>query len=371
MRSFLLTLCVLNFLLFVSLNAHVDLLNPPQNIQVNKLDADQFQVHWEGHEKASEYIVLSSNSLDSISNIKVQDLLSFNPDTNSELVLVCTSETSVVVNSTRSYCRIISHCNGQLSLPSPVISLFNDSHKEKTYARYLKNPYVDPAVWNSVSPYFLPENHPIKAKLDKIFSDSRVTHNVQTLADAGFLHPTPQPWSHVTVTGHIKLKGYLVKLYTDDILGVEDWIKWIERITGAQAIKEAIERHGFQSLFVVPKKWIYPLPAEPSSAGRLRKNFILVVEKLDILKDDKSRVAWKEAMTKGRLNAIYIMLQELGLYDVVYAQNLPFCKHSNTQAFIDTEKHHTWPIRFNSLKPYLSLMMQVYWDQLIQQGGPK
>ena len=46
--------------------------------------------------------------------------------------------------------------------------------------------YISNDVWETVKPYLLPSNHPLKAKLDMIFGNERVTRSVHALKNAGF-----------------------------------------------------------------------------------------------------------------------------------------------------------------------------------------
>lgn len=236
------------------------------------------------------------------------------------------------------------------------------------YSCYACPSQVDQGVWNNLIPYLLPSNHPIKAKLDKIFSESRATLNSDALTAAGFTEPTPRPYSHTIVTGHPDIKGYLIKLYTDEQPDVVDWDELIKRIQGAHYTREAIAKHKFESMFTVPRKWIYPLPDNPAPPpGYHQKHFVLVVEKVRILEKYANYDQWSGAtMTPKRLNAIYTILQEVGLDDSMYAFNLPFTKFGK-QAFIDTARFHRWPIPFEKSNQYLSPKMKKYWKQLTKQ----
>lgn len=251
---------------------------------------------------------------------------------------------------------------------SSLIFLSSSVHSQELIeTTYVKSPYVDQEIWDSVLPYLLPEDHPIKPQLDRIFSISRASENRESLKAAGFKNTKSRRWSHVVVTKHPKLKGYLLKLYTDEQENVVDWIKWKSRIKGAMETQKVIDEYGFHDIFIVPKKWIYPLPAEPSpsSPDYERKNFILVVEDVHVLPSNTNLLAWKSpAMTVEKLDAIYTVLKKVGLWDTVYAFNLPFTKEGKL-AFIDTEFYHRWPVHYSHLTPYLSDKMQVYWRKLI------
>ncbi len=236
---------------------------------------------------------------------------------------------------------------------------------------YPRNPYVDEALWNDLEPYFLPEDMPVKAKLDKIFTASRVTQNLPALKVAGFKIPRLRKFAKVIVAKHPKVKGYVLKLFTDDNYLDNEWFDWKRRILGAHYIQETIDRLGYQHLFKVPKKWIYPLPTEPGpTPGSIRKNFILVVEDMRIFSSSRNLSWWKSvAMTEELMDSIYIVFQECGLADSVYPDNLCFSR-DRKMAFVDTQHFTVWPVPFFKLLPYFSSKKQQYWQSLMDHGGP-
>lgn len=239
---------------------------------------------------------------------------------------------------------------------------------------YSPNPYVDTKVWNSLTPYFLPEDHPIKSQLDKIFcSGKRVVRDKQALKKAGFKIIQGSGWAHIFVVSHPKLKGYLLKLYTDVQASVPEEQRLGKRIFGAQRIQEAIGRYGYHAFFKVPRKWIYPLPAKPSPPKKekyCRKNFILVVDDMNTLKKQKNKVKWKsEAVSPEILDALYVLFRDVGLSDSTYLANIPF-SHDGRIAFVDTEYYDIWPIHFSDLTRSLSEEMREYWIQIVANGGP-
>lgn len=236
---------------------------------------------------------------------------------------------------------------------------------------YERSPYVTEESWKFLQTYLLPSNHPIKPKLDKIFKASRVTQSTQSVKDAGFTRHIARNYSFAVVSPHPELKGYLVKMFLDNQSNTPDFEQWVERIDGANYVKASIKAHGYEKLFKVPNKWIYPLPLEPSpSPGSYRKNFILVVEDMKIYRGRKTTKRWQgNQMTMKRADAFFVILQDVGLKDSIYPFNVPFCEDGK-QAFIDTEHHHKWPICFNLTTPYFNPMMQEYWLHLIGNGGP-
>lgn len=241
------------------------------------------------------------------------------------------------------------------------------------YSAYTRNPHVDPQVWEELEPYFLPEDHPIKAQLDEIFiTNHRVILDANSLVQAGFKAPKPghKP-TRPYVLKHPKLKSHLVKMFTDDN-GVNEWELWVKRIKGAYYTQQCIYKHGYEKYFSVPKKWIYPLPAEPSPPnGFHRKNFILVVQNMKILKKDENKRTWKSmAVSPALLDALYIIVDEVGLADSLFVFNIPFSRIDGRISFIDTEDYHIWPVNYARMKQYLSPALQIYWDMLIENEGP-
>lgn len=233
-------------------------------------------------------------------------------------------------------------------------------------AEYIRPAHVSEEAWNTLSPYFLPETFPEKAILDEVFSKRRVLKSIKSMIKSGFFILT-DPKDKIIVAKHINIKKYLIKVYLDG-MPIAEWDCWRRRLRGVQVIQEAIERHGFQNIMKTPKKWVYPLPPSPLPPEQDGKNFILVVEEIDILKDRKNRAAYKKKMTPEILEAFYLMLTEYRLLDSVYADNTPFCKDGR-MAFIDTEwtgsKRQTMPL--SAVAQYLSAEMLPYWQELVHR----
>lgn len=285
-----------------------------------------------------------------------------------------TNDNHFDVNQQFDTYHVVKDINGLLSKPVSISknlnSLHKRSNKDKVVAPtpYVRNPYVSDEIWNMMAPYFLPANKPEKAILDKIFSKRRVLASLKEMEKADFILIT-NPKDKIIVARHPKLKGYLVKVYLDPMETYE-WVWWKKRIDGVNVIQKSINKHGYQNIMKTPKKWVYPLPAEPSPAsGNFRKNFILVVEAIDILDHDDNRKAYKKKMNPQLLNSLYTVIMENKLIDSVYCDNTPFCTDGRL-AFIDTEHAQdcTRPVPIWTLAQYLSKPMYAYWEQLIQHG---
>ena len=234
---------------------------------------------------------------------------------------------------------------------------------------YSRNPQVPEDVWTTLEPYFLPSHHPIKPKLDRLFS-KRITRSKTTFEQAGFDKIQERQSTNIIVGFHPQLKGYLIKAYLDTQPPLCEWMNWLERIKGAEMIRSILKQNREFQRFKVPKKWIYPLPSpskDLSSTAYHPKHFILVVEKMDILSHQENLKSYSKKIQKDTLTALYHILKEGGLLDSVYPDNIPFCRDGKI-AFIDTEHHHKGPVPYEKLTPFLSPSMQRHWNQLISQN---
>ncbi|MEC7839836.1 MAG: hypothetical protein VX777_07335 [Chlamydiota bacterium] len=232
------------------------------------------------------------------------------------------------------------------------------------------NPYVSEEVWNEVAPYLMPDDHPIKQKLDKIFQDKRVTESCETLLEAGFVF-TPVQGIVCKAMKHKKMKGYVFKIYPDTIETRVDWVSWTKRCRGAKLIRESIKKHGYESLFKVSNKWIYPLPAEPSpktmSKGG-RKNFILVAEDQHPTSKKYNWSKWRRVRSQEFIKKVMRVVIDTGAGDCVRANNIPWCKDGKV-AFIDTEVTHRWPVSFQPMLEVMSPKMRKKFPKLVESLG--
>lgn len=382
-----------------------------------KLGSHEYQISWEpSFDPETQYHVFASNAFDFMPSIYFQEQYRLIDDEkrDSETVdnlIAVTSENSLKIGTNYAFYRIIAEKEGKYSVPSPIIRVYDyalsiprsvlqlcptsfhrieripfpeaypqvinkDFLNLRNYAiesqkqYYTQHPYVEPHVWNYVKPLFLPENHPIKSKLDRLFS-TRVTQNEATLKKAGFTNPDPMKFSKTIVTKNKNVPGYMFKFFSDEQKGISDWQQCLYRVTGALYIQDALNRYNINHLFVVPTKYIYPLPGDPSPPANLeRKNFIVVENFLDIYTGSQNNRMWKSPVINPiTLTWIYLLLQELGLKDSPYNFNMPITK-DNRIAFVDTEHHHKWPVPFEKLWQFLSSDMGLLWSKMIEKGGP-
>jgi len=241
--------------------------------------------------------------------------------------------------------------------------------QEKKVREYIKPSDVSDDVWSEVKPYLLPFDHPLKNKLDKLFTTFRVTDNPATVKKAGFLRSTPAAFSNAIVSRNENLSGYYFKFYHDHQQIDVESKQWIDRAFEARSLKKAIKDHGYQKYFKVPKKWIYLIPDNPQSTGPYPKHFILIATKINTTKGHINRFKWQTEVSRKLLDAVWIINQQEGLVDSCVGHNLPFTK-DNKLAYIDLEQHHKWPVPFHRLNGYLNPEMQDYWKKLIDNNGP-
>lgn len=295
--------------------------------------------------------------------------------------IIETTDPSIAIDPSISYYRIITRVGDVYSVPSSLAvvedwtSLLDQLEPAYSPAAsgYKYNPLVEKSVWDQLTPYFLPDSHPAKKQLDAIFNaKKRVLESTESLKHAGFKHPKPRQWTRLIVTSHSKVPGMIIKLYTDQQhphRGRPEYTFWVSRIQGASLIRQAIQERGLQGIFCVPQKWIYPVPQKPSpSSGiKYRKNFILVEDDMNIFSDPENEARWKSGhITAKKLDLVFGLLQDLGLWDCAKPANIPFCKDGKI-AFIDTQTYHTWPVKLDRLTPFLSPPLQEHWKGLIQK----
>jgi len=221
-----------------------------------------------------------------------------------------------------------------------------------------------------VQPYALTRQHPVYARLEKIFSNSRVLKNKKSLVKAGFEDRLPEPRTQVYVLRHKQIPGYIFKLYTDDQLsyyrGEPEYVTWFLRARGAEAIRHEIAKNGWQAFFKAPKKWIYKLPVAPrAKSSHLGKNYILVEEEMDLLPKNLIKQKWKDGtITLAHLDMLFFLIVQTGLRGGCKYDNIPIC-YDGRLAFIDTQNHWQWPLPFERLYAVLSDELKLHWQALI------
>ena len=228
--------------------------------------------------------------------------------------------------------------------------------------------HLDKGIWHLAKPYFLPEDHKLKAELDKIFSQHnfRVIETLDTLEETGFEVTGTSHTQRLYVLKHKKLNGWIIKIYSDDTPGCKDWDFFIRRCQGANIAKNLILQHHAEEQFKAPQKYLYPLPANPAPKSKFdRKNFILLAEDMYLVSPQMNRKAWKSKyISAPLLDLLWRIITDGGLSDCLFIDNCPFSEDGRI-AFIDTEQFHRWPLYYPKLTGYLSGPMQNHWRHLI------
>lgn len=344
---------------------------------------DRYFISWEGD--ASEYFLYGSNALDFVPPIYAHMEVPY--------LKLTTSEKQIEIDPTYAYYRIIPCHNGKYGIPSEIIYIYDHSlahprsvlqfdpgmvkiermplgSEQKQTKALNPPPHISSEIWQAVEPFLLPENHPIKGKMDRIFSKSRVVANEKALFKAGFTW-TQKTVSHSGIypTRHKKIKNFFIKLLTD-VQDIADWRQWVKRAQGARDIRHFISKHDYERIFKVPQKYIYPLPEKPSPEEKTYpKYFVLLSEDMKIVNPELNEDMYKNRVTKALLNVIYKIVTELGLIDSLFIHNLCWAKDGRL-AFVDTEKHHSWPVLYHRYYKILSPPMVDYWKSLVKHHGP-
>lgn len=237
-----------------------------------------------------------------------------------------------------------------------------------TWADVRQNfPNISHETLKQVYPYLLPDDHPIKSRLDWFFSQFRVTEDEESLKKANFTSTSVRYYSEVVVTTHPLFEGYVFKISLDSVDRPNYITKFVSRAKGSRAVRNYIEKTKTEELFTAPRKWIYLLP--PVASKYIAKDCLLIAEEIDILSLDESAELWQSpSLPTSTLDAVAKILQELGLSDSIGPHNIPFTR-DNKIAFIDTDGIYWWPTpsRFPILGNYLSPENKEYWLSLLLQ----
>ncbi len=237
---------------------------------------------------------------------------------------------------------------------------------------FREHPYLTSEMRTRIIPYLLPLDHPAKAALDGIFSQSRALENEKSLLDAGFnVIAGPMPFSFAIVAKHPSIPGYVFKLYLDTETrcrkDIPNWVWLTQRCAGARGIKKVIKRNHIR-LFTVPDKWLYVVPAYTMPTGPSPQHVILVATDMEPENEEVSREMWKTKITRKHLDELYLILKSgYGGHGVLgLPNNVPYTKQGKF-AFTDTEDPRTKFHLENHVKKYLSNEMRRYWDSLVNE----
>ena len=235
-------------------------------------------------------------------------------------------------------------------------------HEWGFYPDFDNNPSLTSSMKKRFYPFLLPVDHPLKPRLDALFSSRRLTENKEILIEAGFKVLHSQLGSFITVARHPDFPGIIFKLYLDSEtrrrLEYPGWYWLANRCEGARKIREYIKRYHIKH-FDVTEKWLYVLPL--STEATLHP--VLIVETdMNVVK--KSEVIWKEMNDKVVLDELYLILSH-GYGSCKVDENVPYSQNGQF-VFIDTE-YPKRALSLNDVKMFLSEKMCAYWDQLIEK----
>jgi len=232
------------------------------------------------------------------------------------------------------------------------------------------NSFITNEVRKEISPFTIPDAHPIKPVLDSIFSKTRVTVSNETIRQAGFTILITKPRSHIRLLQHPDLPEYLLKVTVDSSpltkKNKPDWHWFANRCLGAEKAAKIIKKKRLK-YFVVPKKWIYvlpPNPAPPEGDNFLRKLVVLLVEDMHLIDKTTNKAKWKTDMTKDILYELY-QVMHYGGGSAWRPDNVWFTT-SGKLTLIDTE-YPDQTAKYGNITKYLSPEMQRYWNKLIKK----
>lgn len=217
-------------------------------------------------------------------------------------------------------------------------------------------PYI---AQDSIDEWLLPKGHALHKRLKKLFDDSRIFDSPQDLREAGF-DVNKRVHKKLMVFTHPDVPEYIFKKFQNGVLRSEQLEKYIVRLKGAKAVREAIKEHNLSTI-VVPNKWLYRLPNS-------RKSYLVVAEKFDICFGDDEpngeNVQRYRTMSYKTLNELCTIMKVLGGCDA-WPRNQPFTKQGKI-AFIDTEHVGHKEAHFaKHILPLLDVQMQEYAQKVL------
>lgn len=231
-----------------------------------------------------------------------------------------------------------------------------------------QNSAIPYSIKKEMRPFIIGDNHPMKSRLDKIFFKSRAILDEESFIQAGFVPISIRHCTHVYVSKHSLLPGYLVKAYLDTEKrkkkNQESW-KWlVKRCQGARDIQKVIKKKKIVH-FTVARKWIYPFPSKPlppDDAEHTRHFALLLVTDMDLVDPEYNLYAWQHLITKEHLDELFFIISH-AKGSSYRPDNISYTKQGNF-AFVDTEYPQKGP-DFKSIRPYLNPEMLAYWDDLV------
>lgn len=215
------------------------------------------------------------------------------------------------------------------------------------------------AAQDSIDEWLLPKKHPLHKRLNKLFSDSRIFDSPLSLQEIG-CDVNKRVHKKLMVFTHPDVPEYIFKKFQNSVLRSEQLEKYIIRLKGAKAVRDAIKQHRLSNI-VVPNKWLYRLP-------NCRKSYLVIAERFDICagddKPDGENVQRYRTMSYKTLHELCTIMKALGGCDA-WPRNQPFTKQGKI-AFIDTEHVGHKEAHFaKHILPLLDAQMQEYAQKVL------
>lgn len=337
-----------------------------------------YSLEWEDspHEQASAYYVFAADNWKQLMPLEAPNEF-LQSGKAFELLACSTCEPKLDLQTSCSYARIIGITDqGRYFDVAPLIEFAKSSISAEIPPQGLAakghgKKALDLEALEEVAPYLLPKDHFTLAALNKIFSVKGVLSSTKSMEEAGFKILMFRQGRGLVIASHPSLKNYLIKTYLDSASHV-DWTRWVRRIKGRDRIQNFLDENPYYNrFFKVPKKWIYHIPKKgrgvPQEEG-IPRQFLLVVENMDLVDSKETERLYKKVVTKSFLEGLYLIIEKTGFSDG-HIGNLPFSSDRRI-AFIDTEYTNSWPVHHDWLTKWFTPHRQLYWQYLIDNHGP-
>lgn len=363
------------FLLSITLNLDAtDLLLGCQTV-----NAEKYELCWESPKNTAigAYHLFAADDWEALLPLEPAAHFMLTPGASNTLIAQ-TDKSSIELQTDKRYLRIVAESNGErFSDIAPLLQMRKCNAKSLPLGNYATRDLSAKAVSfdkikAEVSPYLLPEGHPIKVHLDAIFSKSGVLASIESMEEAGFNIIIYRQGRGLIVASHPLLDNFLIKTYLDTVKHVE-WTRWVRRAKGRERMQKFLDDHPQYAPYLkAPKKWIYKIPEcgmGSATEESVPREYILLVENMDLVDKTTNEMMYKTVITYEALDGLYLIIDKTGFSDG-HIGNLPFSADQRI-AFIDTEYTNTWPVHFDWLTKWFAPRKKRYWNRLIENKGPK
>jgi len=170
---------------------------------------------------------------------------------------------------------------------------------------------------------------PFISVLEELFTDSKMFESYNRFCSSGF-QLADHAETKIMAGSHKRLRGYLIKKYSNDKPGKKQLRSYMHRIEGARLLRTFIAEQDFQHV-VAPKKFLYELPSS------FPERYLVIAEKFDLLTRNETDRAYSKIDKDQAQELAVILYYFRGLNST--AENLPFTEEGKI-AFIDTERWH-------------------------------